>query len=201
MRTLMTLAAGAALILSACGGDDDDATATTPATAETTVASTEAPVTTAAAAPSTPPPAPTTATPTTAADTAATEPSTTAAAVPSATGPADPQAAAAALAWTTVFDSAAAFETKAPYLEAAAELRPTIDAYAATGTQMGGITLVPTDVAVDGATASITYDIHFAGQPAYTGQAGAVSLIDGAWIVTRDQFCAFMALARTACPT
>ncbi len=65
---------------------------------------------------------------------------------------------------------------------------------------MGGITIIPTDVVVSGPVATITYDIAFAGQTAYGGQTGAVTQTDGAWTVTRDQFCAFMALARTACP-
>lgn len=179
MRTLITLAAAATLVLAACGGDDDDDTAATePAAAETTAS----PATTAAAAASTAP----------AAD-------TTVAAGGYVVG-ADPEADAAALAWTTAFDSAVPFDDKAPFIEGAADLRPTIDAYAATGTQMGGITLAPTDVVVSGPVATITYDIHFAGQPAYSGQTGAVTRTDGAWIITRDQFCAFMALARTACP-
>ena len=44
------------------------------------------------------------------------------------------------------------FDEKAPFIEAPPSLRSTIDAYAATGTQMGGITLVPTDVVVIGPT-------------------------------------------------
>lgn len=196
MRRLITLAAGATLILAACGGDDDDdASATTVVVAvETTAVDTAAPATTA--------PATTAAAgPTTAAapDTTAAAPATTDG-PPTAAADADPQVDAAALAWTTVFDSATTFDQKAPHLEVAADLRPTIDAYAATGTQMGGITLVPTDVVVADAAATITYDIHIAGQEAYGGQAGTVTLRDGTWIVTRDEFCAFMALARTACP-
>ena len=62
------------------------------------------------------------------------------------------------------------------------------------------VPLVPTDVVVTGPVATITYDIHFSGQRAYGDHTGAVALVDGSWIVQRDQFCAFMALARSACP-
>jgi len=200
MRRLITLAAAATFVLAACGGDDDDATTDTTSGAVTT-----APPATTAAADTTAAPATTAAPGTTAA------PDTTAAVTPSVapattTGGAgyvvgaDPQADAAALAWTTALDSARPFEEKAPFIEGAAELRATIDAYGTTGTQLGGITIVPTDVVVAGPVATVTYDIHFAGQPAYGDQTGVVTLTDGTWIVGRDQFCAFMALARGACP-
>ena len=51
-----------------------------------------------------------------------------------------------------------------------AALRATIDAYTATGTRFGGITLVPTEVVVNGPVATVTYDINFAGTQAYADQ-------------------------------
>ena len=65
---------------------------------------------------------------------------------------------------------------------------------------MGGIELVPTAVVVSGDTATITYDVMFAGQPAYQGQDGTIERVDGTWMVSREEFCGFMGAARNACP-
>jgi hypothetical protein len=111
----------------------------------------------------------------------------------------DPDEAAVAEAWTTVFDSSVAADAKAPFLEDPAAAAPTLAAYATTGQMMQGITLAPTDVTVDGDTATVTYDILFAGTPAYEDQTGEVVKLDGAWKVTTEQFCSFMATARTPC--
>jgi hypothetical protein len=72
-------------------------------------------------------------------------------------------------------------------------------AYATTGQMMQGITLAPTDVTIDGDTATVTYDILFAGTAAYEDQTGEVVMLDGARKVTTEQFCSFMATARTPC--
>jgi len=111
----------------------------------------------------------------------------------------DPEQVAAAEAWTTVFDSSVPAGDKAPHLEDPAAVADTLAAYAATGDAMQGITLAATDVAVDGETATVTYDILFAGTPTYEDQTGEVVNVDGAWTVTTDQFCSFMATARTPC--
>ena len=142
--------------------------------------------------------------------TAAAAPETTAAAAPDTTEPADTTAAAApaldadaeaaALAWTAAFDSTTGFDEKAPYIADAEALRATIEAYTPAGEAVGGIALSPTDVVVDGDTATITYDVMFAGQPAYQGQEGVAERVDGAWQVSRDEFCGFMAAARNPCP-
>jgi iron complex transport system substrate-binding protein len=79
-------------------------------------------------------------------------------------------------------------------------LRATIDAYTAAGDAMGGITLVPTEVVVAGDTATVTYDVMFGGTAAYTALTGEIALIDGTWVVSRAEFCGFMASARNACP-
>ncbi len=98
-----------------------------------------------------------------------------------------------------MFDSSVAADAKAPFLEDPAAAAPTLAAYATTGQMMQGITLAPTDVTVDGDTATVTYDILFAGTPAYEDQTGEVVKLDGAWKVTTEQFCSFMATARTPC--
>ena len=112
----------------------------------------------------------------------------------------DDEQAAAADAWSTVFDSTVGFDDKAPYLEAADELRETVESYTTAGDAMGGISLAPTAVAVDGDAATITYDVLFGETAAYTALEGVIARIDGVWTVGRDEFCTFMASARNACP-
>lgn len=112
----------------------------------------------------------------------------------------DDAAAAAGAAWALVFDSTATFDDKSAHLEDADALRATIDAYATAGSGFGGITLAPTDVVVTEPTATVTYDVNFGPNPAYTDQTGEISLVDGVWVVSRDEFCSFMASARVPCP-
>jgi iron complex transport system substrate-binding protein len=170
-RALLTLTIAGSLALAACGGDDDAA------------ATTQAPTTTAATT--------TTATATTA---------STAAAAGGYVAGADPDADAAAVAWTTAFDSSLTYDAKAAAIADAEALKATIDAYTQAGLAVGGITLVPTAVAVTGDTAAITYDVEFAGQPAYQGQEGTLAKVAGTWQVSREEFCGFMAAARNPCP-
>ena len=107
---------------------------------------------------------------------------------------------AVADAWSVVFDSTSSFDDKAPHLEDADSLQSTIDAYAAAGDGMGGIALDPTAVRVDGDLATLTYDVVFGGSAAYTALEGEMTLVDDVWRVSRDEFCSFMASARTPCP-
>ena len=125
---------------------------------------------------------------------------TAAAAATTAASGADPDADAAALAWTTVFDSSVAYDAKAAHIADAAALKATIDAYTQAGQAVGGITLVPTAVTVTGDTAAITYDVKFAGQPAYEDQEGTITKVGDTWQVGRDELCGFMAAARNPCP-
>lgn len=111
-----------------------------------------------------------------------------------------PDQQAAADAWAIVFDSETALADKAPHLEDAESLSATIDAYAAAGEGMGGIALEPTAATIEGETATVTYDVLFGDNPAYEGQTGTLTDIDGVWVVSRDEFCGFMASARTSCP-
>ncbi len=107
---------------------------------------------------------------------------------------------AASDAWTKVFDSTVPFEDKAIHVAEADALRETIDAYETAGSSMGGISLQPTDVAIDGDTAMVTYDVLFGESTAYSALTGTITLVDGTWVVGRDEFCGFMASARNPCP-
>ena len=113
---------------------------------------------------------------------------------------ADADADAAALAWTTVFDSSLAYDAKAAYIADPEALRATIDAYTQAGQAVGGIALVPTAVVVTGDTAAITYDVTFAGRPAYQAQDGTLQRAGDTWQVAREELCGFMAAARNPCP-
>ena len=107
---------------------------------------------------------------------------------------------AAADAWSTVFDSTVSFDDKAAHLEDADALQPTVESYTTAGDAMGGISLVPTDVVIDGETATVTYDVMFGDSAAYTALTGEISNVDGTWTVSRSEFCSFMVSARNACP-
>lgn len=113
---------------------------------------------------------------------------------------AEAEADAVAEAWTTVFDSSAPIDTKAPFLQDAAAHRATLEAYADAGDQVGGITLAPSAVVVDGDQATVTYDVRFAGTEAYGDQTGTAVRNGGTWLVPTDAFCRFMAASRTPCP-
>jgi iron complex transport system substrate-binding protein len=107
---------------------------------------------------------------------------------------------AASDAWSLVFDSSVGFDDKAMHLEDADALRGTVEAYTVAGDAMGGISLVPTAVVVDGDTATVTYDVMFGDTAAYTALSGVITQVDGTWVVSRTEFCSFMASARNACP-
>jgi iron complex transport system substrate-binding protein len=114
-------------------------------------------------------------------------------------GELDDDQAAAALAYETVFDSATDAGAKAEFLPDVADLAPTIEAYSAAGDGMGGIAMDVTSVVVDGDTATVTYDVLFGGNPAYSDLSGTLVRAGDSWTVTRDEFCSFMASARTPC--
>jgi hypothetical protein len=196
-RTSLALLTAAALVVASCGGDDDDDDAAAVTTAAAPATTGAAPATTAAA------PATTAAAPAT----TAAAPATTAAA-PATTGAAPATTAAAAggdeeavvAAFTAVFDSNVPFADKAAYLENADALQAASEAYAGAGSAMGGITLEPTDVAIDGDTATVTYDVLFGGAPAYQDLSKTITRADGAWIVPQAAFCEFLTSARVPCP-
>lgn len=111
----------------------------------------------------------------------------------------DPEQQQAAQAWSLVFDSSVPFADKAPHLPDAEALRSTVEAYAAAGEGVGGISLSPTAVTIDGDEATVTYDVLFGENAAYSDQTGTIERVDGVWVVARDEFCGFMASARTPC--
>ncbi len=117
-----------------------------------------------------------------------------------AAGELDDDQAAAALAYETVFDSATDADAKAEFLPDVADLASTIEAYTAAGDGMGGITMDVSAVVVEGDTATVTYDVLFGGNPAYSDLTGTLVRAGDTWTVTRDEFCSFMASARTPCP-
>jgi len=103
-------------------------------------------------------------------------------------------------AWALVFDSTVGFDAKAPHMEDADALQSTVESYTQAGSAMGGISLVPTVVAIDGDSATLTYNVMFGEETAYTALEGEMTLVDGVWMVSREEFCSFMASARNACP-
>lgn len=111
-----------------------------------------------------------------------------------------PEGEAATDAWALVFDSTADPTAKAPHLEDAEALAGTLADYASTGDTMGGISLAPTGVTIEGDTATITYDVMFGSAAAYEALTGTIRNVDGTWVVGRDEFCGFMSSARLSCP-
>jgi iron complex transport system substrate-binding protein len=120
-------------------------------------------------------------------------------AVPTAETSGDAEQAATDV-WTLVFDSDVPFADKAAHIEDAEALQATIETYTENGSMMGGISLVPTDVAVSGDSATVTYDVLFGDTVAYDTITGEIELVDGTWVVSRAEFCSFMASARIDCP-
>jgi iron complex transport system substrate-binding protein len=177
------LVAVALVALGAGCGDDGDDVASTGTTAEsaTDAPTTDAPDTTEAA-------------------TTTTEATTTTSAAPDsgAFEEGSPEAAAAK-AYALVFDSTVAFDDKAPHLEEADALHDTVEKYAAAAQSFNGIKLTPTAVSVTGASAAVTYDVYFGTTKQYSSLPGTIENRDGTWTVSRDEFCGFMASARTPC--
>jgi iron complex transport system substrate-binding protein len=98
-----------------------------------------------------------------------------------------------------VFDSAVPFADKSAHLDDAVALQSTVEQYGEAGKSFGGITLEPTAITITGERAEVTYDVYFGTTAQYEGLAGAIENRDGRWTVTRDEFCGFMASARTPC--
>jgi iron complex transport system substrate-binding protein len=117
------------------------------------------------------------------------------------TGPtfdADQQAAADAFA--TVFDSNSAFEDKAEFIAGPDAVRTAAEAYSSAGATMGGISLAPTAVAIEGDTATITYDVLFGTTAAYEDLTETIERSGESWVVSNEKFCGFLTQARVSCP-
>lgn len=106
---------------------------------------------------------------------------------------------AAGEAVATVFDSSVPFDEKVALVEGGEAHRADHDGYVAAADAVGGITVEPTDVAVDGDTATVTYRVLFGGNEAYSDLSMDVTQVDGAWVVPSTAFCDFLASARTPC--
>ena len=102
-------------------------------------------------------------------------------------------------AWALVFDSKVEFSEKVPHLEDAASLESSNAAYSAAGEGLGGISLEPTAAEINGDEASITYNVLFGGTAAYEDLTGEIQRVNGAWTVSREAYCGFLASARTPC--
>lgn len=102
-------------------------------------------------------------------------------------------------AWALVFDSNVEFADKAPHLEDSDSLESSNAAYAAAGQGLGGVSLEPTAVEVNGDEATVTYDVLFGGTAAYTDLTGEIQRTNGTWTVSREVYCGFLASARTPC--
>jgi len=106
---------------------------------------------------------------------------------------------AAMMAFALVFDSNADWDDKAPYLEGSDSLESSNEAYMNGALTMGGISLVPKSAVVEGETATITYDVMFGENAAYEDLTRDVLLVDGLWTVSSEDYCDFLASARTPC--
>ena len=113
---------------------------------------------------------------------------------------ADPELDAVVAAYTIVFDSATRYAEKAPFLPEAGSVKATVEGYAKAGEAVGGIKLVPKAVTIDGDNATVIYDVLFAGTAVYNGLSGSAVKVDGAWTITKAEFCGFMSSARNPCP-
>lgn len=182
MKRASILILSLGLVAGACGGTDATAAAAAATTAAT--ATTMAPTTTVA--------------PTT---TTTSAPATTTTEAAGIVPGEDPDVDAIVVAYTTALDSVAPYDEKAPFIDDPSGLEETVAKYLETGESMGGIGVAVTAVSVDGDTATVTYDLLFAGNPSYPDLTGeAVKTADG-WKITRAGFCSLMSSARVGCPS
>jgi len=108
---------------------------------------------------------------------------------------------AVASAFETAVDSSLTYDQQAPFIENAEALRETIENYPRAAEVVMGISADVTSVAIDGGTAAITYVLSFNGVDAGYGDLDAtMALLDGAWVVPHDEYCAFQSQARNNCP-
>ncbi|MDQ3543932.1 MAG: fasciclin domain-containing protein, partial [Actinomycetota bacterium] len=108
---------------------------------------------------------------------------------------------AVATAFETAVDSTLTYEEQTPFIEDAEALRATIEHYPAAADVVMGISAEVASVSIDGETAAITYVLSFNGVDAGYGELDAtMALLNGAWVVPTDEYCAFQAQARNNCP-
>tara|TARA_B100001996_G_scaffold240630_1_gene186037 strand:+ start:1749 stop:2339 length:591 start_codon:yes stop_codon:yes gene_type:complete len=102
-------------------------------------------------------------------------------------------------AFALVYDSNANWAEKAPHLENSDLLEASNEGYRAGSEGLGGITLRPSGVTVDGDTATIIYDVLFGENAAYESLDRVINRIDGVWVVSQEDYCSFLSSARTPC--
>ena len=103
-------------------------------------------------------------------------------------------------AFAKVFDSNVAFADKAEFIAEPDAVEAAAEAYASAGSAMGGISLKPTGVTIDGDTATVTYDVLFGTETAYSDLTETISRVGGSWVVANETFCGFLTQARVPCP-
>lgn len=103
-------------------------------------------------------------------------------------------------AYLVVFDSSTTIAEKTPYLVDPEGLEDTVTKYTTNGELMGGVSLDPKSVAVEGDTAVVYYDFLFGGNPSYTDLTGDAIRTEAGWQITREMFCGIMTSARAGCP-
>ncbi|MBL89016.1 MAG: hypothetical protein CL517_01920, partial [Actinobacteria bacterium] len=106
---------------------------------------------------------------------------------------------AAMTAFALVYDSSADWVDKAPHLEGSDSLESSNESYMNGASMMGGISLVPKSAVVEGEIATITYDVMFGENAAYEDLTREVFLVDDLWTVSSEDYCDFLASARTPC--
>jgi hypothetical protein len=112
-----------------------------------------------------------------------------------------PDEQAVAEAFETAVDSSLGFDEQAPFIEDAESIRETIENYPIAAEAVLGIRAVVTDVSIDGDVAEIRYVLYFNDVEAPYGELdGTLTNVDGAWMLSRDEYCAFQAQARNNCP-
>lgn len=112
----------------------------------------------------------------------------------------DDEATAADLV-ATLFDSSVVFDDKIELVEGGEAHRADHDAYVVAATAVGGITIQPTAVTIDGDTATVTYGLSFADTTQYEDLSIGVTRSGDGWVVSTDEFCGFVAQAGTPCAT
>ena len=98
------------------------------------------------------------------------------------------------------FDSTTDFDTKLPYVDDLDGLEETVVKYMEQGEAMGGVTIVISDVVINGETADVLYDLMFNNRPIYPDLPGTATLTADGWKVPRTEFCGMMSSARVPCP-
>lgn len=186
MKRSIVMVVLTAIVAAACGAAEEVDTPETTTTQSAAVTTTEAPVE--AETSTTVPPTTTT--------TAAPDGIETFPVVPGE----DPDADAIVDMYLVVFDSATTFAEKAPFITDPDGLEETVEKYATAGDGMGGITLQPDAIGIDGNEARVIYSLLFAGNTTFSDLDGEAVLTDDGWQVSREFFCKIMVLARVGCP-